>query len=137
LEKKEKKRKERLWERESRQWLYLSIWVGDRFTYEEAQSLEIFSLYSSVYNISFGFFAHSNQNNVMTHSTNSLYIFLFILLNIFLLFPCLSTNEVELRRYLFEKRPYDRKVCPEEGITKVYTNLILLQIESVDEKAQV
>jgi hypothetical protein len=48
-----------------------------------------------------------------------------------------NTNEIELRRLLFHKRPYDQKVCPETGITKVHTNLILLQIESVDEKAQV
>jgi hypothetical protein len=48
-----------------------------------------------------------------------------------------STNEVELRRLLFHKRGYDQKVCPESGVTKVHTNLILLQIESVDEKAQV
>jgi hypothetical protein len=48
-----------------------------------------------------------------------------------------STNEVELRRLLFHKRAYDQKVCPESGVTKVHTNLILLQIESVDEKAQV
>ena len=48
-----------------------------------------------------------------------------------------STNEVALRRLLFQHRAYDQKVCPESGITKVYTNLILLQIESVDEKAQV
>jgi hypothetical protein len=47
------------------------------------------------------------------------------------------TNEVELRRELFHKRPYDQKVCPGSGVTKVHTNLILLHIESVDEKAQV
>lgn len=44
---------------------------------------------------------------------------------------------MELRRLLFQQRPYDQKVCPEVGVTKVHTNLILLQIESVDEKAQV
>ena len=48
-----------------------------------------------------------------------------------------NANEVELRKQLFHERPYDQKVCPEEGITTVYTNLILLQIESVNEKAQV
>jgi hypothetical protein len=48
-----------------------------------------------------------------------------------------NTNEIELRKLLFHQRPYDQKVCPESGITKVHTNLILLQIESVDEKAQV
>lgn len=48
-----------------------------------------------------------------------------------------NANEVELRRSLFHKRSYDSKVCPELGVTKVHTNLILLQIESVDEKAQV
>jgi hypothetical protein len=47
------------------------------------------------------------------------------------------TNETELRKILFHKRKYDGTVCPEAGITKVHTNLILLQIESVDEKAQV
>ena len=51
--------------------------------------------------------------------------------------PSVWTNEVELRRLLFQQRPYDQKVCPEVGVTKVHTNLILLQIESVDEKAQV
>jgi hypothetical protein len=48
-----------------------------------------------------------------------------------------NANEVELRRSLFNRRSYDHKVCPELGVTKVHTNLILLQIESVDEKAQV
>lgn len=47
------------------------------------------------------------------------------------------SNEIELRRSLFHRRSYDHKVCPELGVTKVHTNLILLQIESVDEKAQV
>lgn len=47
------------------------------------------------------------------------------------------TNEIELRQSLFHRRSYDHKVCPELGVTKVHTNLILLQIESVDEKAQV
>lgn len=47
------------------------------------------------------------------------------------------SNEIELRRSLFNRRSYDHKVCPELGVTKVHTNLILLQIESVDEKAQV
>lgn len=55
----------------------------------------------------------------------------------FLLFSNIYTNEIELRTLLFHKRKYDQKVCPESGITKVYTNLILLQIESVNEKAQV
>ena len=54
-----------------------------------------------------------------------------------LLVPSLCTNEVELRRMLFHERTYDQKVCPEAGITKVHTNLILLQIESVNEKEQV
>lgn len=62
---------------------------------------------------------------------------LFLSLNIFILFPYVTTNEVELRKLLFHERPYDRRVCPGAGITKVHTNLILLQIESVDEKAQV
>ena len=48
-----------------------------------------------------------------------------------------EANEIELRRLLFNGRPYDQKVCPEQGVTKVHTNLILLQIESVNEKAQV
>jgi hypothetical protein len=73
----------------------------------------------------------------MTYSTNLLYIFQGILLNIFILLSYVSTNEVELRKLLFHQRPYDQKVCPEAGTTKVHTNLILLQIESVDEKAQV
>jgi hypothetical protein len=62
---------------------------------------------------------------------------LFLLINIFIIFPFVNTNEVELRKLLFHQRPYDQKVCPELGVTKVHTNLILLQIESVDEKAQV
>ena len=48
-----------------------------------------------------------------------------------------TSSEIELRRSLFHRRSYDHKVCPELGVTKVHTNLILLQIESVDEKAQV
>jgi hypothetical protein len=62
---------------------------------------------------------------------------LFVLINIVVLSSYVSTSEVELRKSLFHKRKYDPKVCPEAGVTKVYTNLILLQIESVDEKAQV
>ncbi|CAF4578015.1 unnamed protein product [Rotaria sp. Silwood1] len=76
----------------------------------------------------------------MTYSTKSLIILqeiLFLLLSIFLRSPYVNTNEVELRKLLFHERPYDRTVCPEAGITRVHTNLILLQIESVDEKAQV
>lgn len=61
----------------------------------------------------------------------------FILINAFLLLSLVHSNETELRKLLFDKRNYDRKVCPEVGTTKVHTNLILLQIESVDEKAQV
>lgn len=61
----------------------------------------------------------------------------FSLINVFLLLSLVHSNETELRKLLFEKRNYDRKVCPEAGTTKVHTNLILLQIESVDEKAQV
>jgi hypothetical protein len=70
----------------------------------------------------------------MIYSTYSLYIFQGIL---FLLFPYVNTNETELRKLLFHERPYDEKVCPEKGITKVHTNLILLQIESVNEREQV
>ena len=71
----------------------------------------------------------------MTYSTNSLYVFQGIL---FLsLFLHANTNEVELRKLLFHERRYDEKVCPEAGITQVHTNLILLQIESVNEKEQV
>ena len=55
----------------------------------------------------------------------------------YILISYVNANEVELRRSLFHRRSYDPKVCPELGITKVHTNLILLQIESVDEKAQV
>ncbi|CAF4276765.1 unnamed protein product, partial [Rotaria socialis] len=76
----------------------------------------------------------------MSYSTKSFIIFqeiLLLLLNIFLQSSYVSTNEIELRKLLFHERPYDRRVCPEAGITKVHTNLILLQIESVDEKAQV
>ncbi|CAF3339071.1 unnamed protein product [Rotaria sp. Silwood1] len=60
-----------------------------------------------------------------------------ILLCTNILFSHVSTNEVELRRLLFHKRLYDQYVCPEAGVTKVHTNLILLQIESVNEKAQI
>jgi hypothetical protein len=70
----------------------------------------------------------------MTYSTHSLYILQGIF---FLLFSYVNTNEIELRKLLFHERSYDAKVCPEAGITKVHTNLILLQIESVNEKAQV
>jgi hypothetical protein len=76
----------------------------------------------------------------MTYSTNSLNVLrrlVFILLYVSILFVHVSTNEVALRRLLFDKRPYDSKVCPAKGVTKVHTNLILLQIESVNEKAQV
>lgn len=76
----------------------------------------------------------------MTYSTNSLNIFrrYFLLLFYFtIVFSHVSTNEVDLRQFLFHKRPYDSKVCPQAGVTKVHTNLILLQIESVNEKAQV
>lgn len=76
----------------------------------------------------------------MTYSTKiviALQGFLFLSLNIFIQFPYVTSNEVELRKLLFHERPYDRRVCPGAGITKVHTNLILLQIESVDEKAQV
>lgn len=62
-------------------------------------------------------------------------ILIFFYTNILILH--VNTNEVELRRLLFHKRAYDQNVCPEAGITKVHTNLILLQIESVNEKAQV
>jgi hypothetical protein len=76
----------------------------------------------------------------MGYSTDSVIIlqglFLSFLFATILISP-VNTNEIELRRLLFHKRPYDQKVCPETGITKVHTNLILLQIESVDEKAQV
>lgn len=75
----------------------------------------------------------------MRYSTKSFSIVQEILLLLFIFFkiPLVHTNEVELRKLLFHQRPYDRRVCPEAGITKVHTNLILLQIESVDEKAQV
>ena len=62
---------------------------------------------------------------------------LIALLNITVLIADVHSNEVELRRLLFHERAYDQRVCPETGVTKVHTNLILLQIESVDEKAQV
>ncbi|CAF0731258.1 unnamed protein product [Adineta steineri] len=70
----------------------------------------------------------------MTYSTNFSF---YVLLSIFLLISYVNTNEVRLRKSLFNERPYDAKVCPEEGITKVHTNLIFLQIESVDERAQI
>jgi hypothetical protein len=70
----------------------------------------------------------------MNYSINLFYILPGIL---FLLYPYVKTNERELRLSLFENRRYDEKVCPEKGITKVHTNLILLQIESVNEKEQV
>jgi hypothetical protein len=60
-----------------------------------------------------------------------------ILFYVYILFTHVNTNEVELRRLLFNERSYDQKVCPEKGITKVHTNLILLQIEGVNEKEQV
>ena len=60
-----------------------------------------------------------------------------LLLNIAVLISNVHSNEGELRRLLFHERAYDQRVCPESGVTKVHTNLILLQIESVDEKAQV
>ncbi len=71
------------------------------------------------------------------HSFNVLQglFLIFLFTNVLILH--VNTNEVELRRLLFHKRGYDQKVCPESGVTKVHTNLILLQIESVDEKAQV
>lgn len=76
----------------------------------------------------------------MTESSNALNVprglFLFLIYsNLLCLHVC--TNEIELRQLLFQKRPYDHNVCPEAGVTKVHTNLILLQIESVNEKAQV
>ncbi|CAF2317363.1 unnamed protein product [Rotaria sp. Silwood2] len=76
----------------------------------------------------------------MTYSTESFNVLRglsIILLYTNILFLHVSTNEVELRRLLFHKRAYDQYVCPEAGVTKVHTNLILLQIESVNEKAQV
>ena len=77
----------------------------------------------------------------MTSSSGPLPIFVKLLLSFGLLtlirFRSVSTTEVELRRSLFQERTYDAKVCPEPGITKVHTNLILLQIESVNEKQQV
>lgn len=63
--------------------------------------------------------------------------FVIIIVNFSILISYVNTNEVELRTLLFKERAYDTKVCPEKGITKVHTNLIFLQIESVDEKAQV
>jgi hypothetical protein len=72
----------------------------------------------------------------MIYSKNFLGIS-FFLINIFIFFASINTNETELRKSLFNRGKYDPKVCPEVGITKVHTNLILLQIESVDEKAQV
>ncbi|CAF0801898.1 unnamed protein product [Adineta steineri] len=76
----------------------------------------------------------------MKHSTNPLNVlqrFFLIFLYNTILYSYVRTNEVGLRRLLFHERPYDNHVCPEKGVTKVYTNLILLQIESVDEKAQI
>ena len=76
----------------------------------------------------------------MSYSNDSLNVLrglFLILLYTSILFLHVSTNEIELRRLLFHKRGYDQNVCPEVGITKVHTNLILLQIESVNEKAQV
>ncbi|CAF3132299.1 unnamed protein product [Rotaria socialis] len=76
----------------------------------------------------------------MTISTDLLNIlrgFVLIVLYINIQILRVSTNEIELRRLLFHKRAYDQNVCPEAGVTKVHTNLILLQIESVNEKAQV
>ena len=69
--------------------------------------------------------------------TNLICKLFFILIRTQFLFSHVSTNENGLRHLLFHQRPYDQNVCPEKGITKVYTNLIVLQIESVDEKAQV
>ena len=120
--------------------LSMSLW--DRFTYGEDQSLEIRSVLCSVCLriVDSAPFVQSNVMMVMTSSIQSL----FILSNLWLFcclllihLPSVWTNEVELRRLLFQQRPYDQKVCPEVGVTKVHTNLILLQIESVDEKAQV
>ncbi|CAF1124864.1 unnamed protein product [Rotaria sordida] len=73
----------------------------------------------------------------LTESFNILRGISIIFLYTNILFLHVSTNEVELRRLLFHKRRYDQYVCPQVGITNVYTNLILLQVESVNEKAQV
>ncbi|CAF0789740.1 unnamed protein product [Adineta ricciae] len=76
----------------------------------------------------------------MTYSAalfNVFQAFVIIIVNFSILISYVNTNEVELRTLLFKERAYDTKVCPEKGITKVHTNLIFLQIESVDEKAQV
>ena len=73
----------------------------------------------------------------MDYSTNNFRILQRLFLAIFIFISPVITNEVELRQSLFHRRSYDYKVCPESGVTKVHTNLILLQIESVDEKAQV
>ncbi|CAF1557580.1 unnamed protein product, partial [Didymodactylos carnosus] len=62
-----------------------------------------------------------------------------VLLLLFNIFKLTETNEVELRRLLFQATSYDRKVCPVRyptDVTNVHVNLILLQIESVNEKAQ-
>ena len=93
--------------------------------------LSFFLFFPSPFGI-VGLFVQSNKNNVMTYS-------LYVLRGIFFLtlFLHASTNEVELRKLLFHERRYDEKVCPEAGITQVHTNLILLQIESVNEKEQV
>ena len=112
--------------------LSMSLW--DRFTYGEDQSLEIPSVLCSVCLrlVDGASFVQSNVMTMMTSSIQSLFYWLLLIQ-----LPSVWTNEVELRRLLFQKRPYDQKVCPEVGVTKVHTNLILLQIESVDEKAQV
>ncbi len=72
-----------------------------------------------------------------TASSNVLQGLFLLLVYTNILFPHVNSNESELRRLLFEKREYDEKICPEKGITKVHTNLILLQIEGVNEKEQV
>ena len=82
-----------------------------------------------------------SRNTKMTSSSGPLHIFVKVVLSFGLMtliqFRSVLTTEVELRRSLFQGRDYDSKVCPEPGITKVHTNLILLQIESVNEKQQV
>jgi len=79
-------------------------------------------------------FVDTNRMNMMTNENQRLLIQICYLCCLFFI---VNSNEIELRKILFHNRPYDQKVCPEAGITKVHTNLILLQIESVDEKAQV
>ena len=142
----------------------MPIW--DRFTYEEDQSsgiCSVLSLCASLFSLSlvlcvalsrFYFLTFfllypicvvesvKSRNPKMTSSSGLLHIFAKLALSFGLLtliqFPSVSTTEVELRRLLFpERKTYDSKVCPEPGITKVHTNLILLQIESVNEKQQV